>query len=113
MSSLMKYIFWLKGCPNCGQLVDAVGFNKNVSLKDTFKETCITCPKCAAELKSVMRPTPLAKFLYRSLLPISVILLGASVYLHRPYSDLLFYLWGLFVAFLIGSMFDSYTLEKN
>jgi hypothetical protein len=113
MNSLKKVRFRLKGCPNCGQRVDAVGFNKSISFKDAFKETCITCPKCGTELKSVMRHTSLAKFLYRSLLPVSFMLLGAAVHLHRPYSDLFFYLWILFVAFLIGSMFDSYTLEKN
>jgi predicted RNA-binding Zn-ribbon protein involved in translation (DUF1610 family) len=113
MSSLKQYKFWLKNCPNCGHLVDAVGFNKKVSFKDAFKETCIVCPKCGAEFESVMRPTSVAKFLYKSFFPVSFLLLGASVYMHKPYSDVFFYLWGLFIAFLIGSMLDSYTLEKK
>jgi hypothetical protein len=101
--------FWLKNCPNCGQLVDAVGFNRKLS----FKETSVICPKCGAELKSVRSPTPASKLMYNSFFPVSLILLGASVYLHKPYSDLFFYAWGLFAVFVVVTIFDACALEKK
>jgi hypothetical protein len=105
--------FWLKNCPNCGQSVDAIGFSQKLSFKDTFKETSIICPKCGTELKSVRSPTPVSKYMYNSFFPVSFILLGASVYLHKPYSDLFFYAWGLFAICVIVSIFDAFTLEKK
>lgn len=109
MSKMQRIKFWLKSCPDCGGLVDAVGFNKKVS----FKQDYIKCPKCGAELISVLRPTTKSRFMYKIYFPASILILGASVYFNKPYSDLLFVTWFLFTALLILSLFNSFILEKK
>jgi len=109
MRKMNRIKFWLKNCPDCGALVDAIGFNRNVSLKESF----VKCHKCGAELKSVLSPTNFSKKMFKIYFPVAIIILGASVYFEKPYSDVLFVSWFLFTAVLIISLFNSFTLEKK